>query len=86
MRTLAFHRVDVFSGGRPVTCGLNAGLAQWLTSVGLAPNSYTASQGTALGRASRLYVEREGENIWIGGKALTCIQGTLNINAGSGKT
>ena len=61
----------------PVTGSLNAGL-------GLAPNSYTASQGTALGRTAHIYVEREGENIWIGGKTLTCIQGTLSINAGSG--
>ena len=28
----------------PVTGSLNAGLAQWLTSTGLAPNSYIASQ------------------------------------------
>ena len=63
----------------PVTGSLNAGLAQWLTSAGLAPNSYIASQGTALDRAGRVYVEREEENIWIGGKTLTCIQGTLNI-------
>jgi PhzF family phenazine biosynthesis protein len=63
----------------PVTGSLNAGLAQWLTSAGLAPSSYIASQGTALDRAGRVYVEREGENIWIGGKTVTCIQGTLNI-------
>ena len=63
----------------PVTGSLNAGIAQWLTSVGLAPNSYIASQGTALGRTGRVYVEREGENVWIGGRTLTCIQGTLDI-------
>jgi len=63
----------------PVTGSLNAGLAQWLTSAGIAPNSYIASQGTALDRAGRVYVERDGENVWIGGKTVTCIQGTLNI-------
>ncbi len=63
----------------PVTGGFNAGLAQWLTSAGLAPNTYIASQGTVLDRAGRVYVEREGDNVWIGGKIFTCIQGTLNI-------
>lgn len=63
----------------PVTGSLNAGLAQWLTSAGLAPNSYIASQGTVLGRAGRVHVEREGENVWIGGKILTCIEGKLDI-------
>jgi PhzF family phenazine biosynthesis protein len=63
----------------PVTGSLNASLAQWLTSAGLAPNSYIASQGTVLGRAGRVYVEREGEDVWIGGKTLTCIEGTLSI-------
>jgi PhzF family phenazine biosynthesis protein len=63
----------------PVTGSLNAGLAQWLTSAGLAPNSYIASQGTVLGRAGRVHVEREGENVWIGGKTLTCIEGKLDI-------
>jgi PhzF family phenazine biosynthesis protein len=63
----------------PVTGSLNAGLAQWLTSAGLAPNSYIASQGTALDRAGRVHVEREGEDVWIGGKTSTFIQGTLTI-------
>lgn len=63
----------------PVTGSLNAGLAQWLTSAGLAPNSYIASQGTALGRAGRVYVERDGNNVWIGGKTSTCIVGKLDI-------
>jgi PhzF family phenazine biosynthesis protein len=63
----------------PVTGSLNAGLAQWLTSAGLAPNSYIASQGTVLGRAGRVHVEREGKNVWIGGNTLTCIEGKLDI-------
>ena len=65
----------------PVTGSLNAGLAQWLTSAGLAPNSYVASQGTALGRAGRVYVERDGENVWIGGKTVNCIEGRLDLGS-----
>lgn len=79
----AHFEVRAFIPGRatedPVTGSLNAGLAQWLTSAGLAPNSYIASQGTMLGRAGRVHVEREGEDVWIGGKTLTCIEGKLDI-------
>ena len=45
----------------PVTGSLNAGLAQWLIGAGLAPDAYIASQGTALGRAGRVHVQRDGE-------------------------
>ena len=44
----------------PVTGSLNAALAQWLIGAGLAPERYIASQGTALGRAGRVHVERDG--------------------------
>lgn len=63
----------------PVTGSLNAGLAQWLMSAGLAPAAYIASQGTVLGREGRVYVERDGDDIWIGGETLTCIEGKLTI-------
>jgi PhzF family phenazine biosynthesis protein len=63
----------------PVTGSLNAGLAQWLISAGLAPDSYVAAQGAALGRAGRVHVQREGNDIWIGGRTATCIQGKLDL-------
>ena len=63
----------------PVTGSLNASVAQWLTGAGLAPSSYVASQGTALGRAGRVYVERHGAEIWIGGAVTTCIRGTVTL-------
>jgi PhzF family phenazine biosynthesis protein len=65
----------------PVTGSLNAGLAQWLTGAGLAPASYVASQGTALGRAGRVYVQHDGNDIWIGGNTVTCVEGKLNLAA-----
>jgi PhzF family phenazine biosynthesis protein len=62
----------------PVTGSLNAALAQWLTGAGIAPDRYIASQGTALGRAGRVHVERDAAGeIWIGGASVTCIDGQV---------
>jgi PhzF family phenazine biosynthesis protein len=62
----------------PVTGSLNAALAQWLIGAGLAPERYVASQGTALGRAGRVHVERDAAgDIWIGGASVTCVEGTV---------
>jgi PhzF family phenazine biosynthesis protein len=63
----------------PVTGSLNAGLAQWLIGAAIAPPRYVASQGTVLGRAGRVYVEREGTETWIGGAVTSCIAGTLTL-------
>ena len=61
----------------PVTGSLNAALAQWLIGAGIAPPRYTASQGTALGRAGRVHVAQDGNHIWIGGDSVTCVQGSV---------
>lgn len=63
----------------PVTGSLNAGLAQWLIGTGLAPTAYVASQGTAIGRAGRVEVRQVGADIWIGGRSVTRIQGTVTL-------
>jgi len=63
----------------PVTGSLNAGIAQWLLGAGLAPDTYVVSQGTAMGRQGRVHVERVGDDIWISGEAVTCIDGTLEL-------
>ena len=77
--TGAQFEVRAFVGTRaaedPVTGSLNAGLAQWLIGAGLAPDAYIASQGTKLGRAGRVHVARAGDDIWIGGDTVTCIEG-----------
>jgi len=80
--TEAQFEVRAFTAGGhedPVTGSLNAGLAQWLIGAGIAPPSYVASQGTVLGRAGRVYVERQGATVWIGGAVTTCITGTVTI-------
>jgi PhzF family phenazine biosynthesis protein len=63
----------------PVTGSLNAGLAQWLTADGTLPASYVAAQGTVLGRAGRVHVERRGDAVWVGGDTVTRIAGTVRI-------
>ena len=63
----------------PVTGSLNASLAQWLIGSGRAPERYVASQGTVLGRAGRVHVARQGDDIWIGGDSVTCIEGRVAL-------
>ena len=60
----------------PVTGSLNASLAQWLIRTGQAPEHYTAAQGTRLGRAGRISIDREGDDIWVGGATSVVFQGT----------
>ncbi|HQT66637.1 MAG: phenazine biosynthesis protein PhzF [Rhodospirillales bacterium 20-60-12] len=63
----------------PVTGSLNAGLAQWLIGAGIAPATYTASQGTALGRQGRVHVSQSGADIWVGGHVVTRIEGQITL-------
>src|SRR5262249_12590632 len=63
----------------PVTGSLNAGLGQWLIGSGIAPDRYVVSQGTVLGRAGRVHVDRIGREIWIGGDTVTCIDGKICV-------
>jgi len=80
--TDAQFEVRAFTAGGyedPVTGSLNASVAQWLIGSGIAPSSYVASQGTVLGRAGRVHVERDGTEIWIGGAVTTCIVGTVRL-------
>ena len=63
----------------PVTGSLNAALAQWLIGDGLAPSHYIAAQGAALGRAGRLHVTQQGEDIWIGGDSVAVVQGSVRL-------
>jgi PhzF family phenazine biosynthesis protein len=63
----------------PVTGSLNASLAQWLIGAGLAPDRYVASQGTVLGRAGRVFIERDGDDIWVGGDSVITITGQVEL-------
>ena len=63
----------------PVTGSLNAALGQWLIGAGLAPDSYTALQGRALGRRGLISVERRLGDVWVGGRTVTVIDGTVSL-------
>jgi PhzF family phenazine biosynthesis protein len=64
----------------PVTGSLNASLAGWLLRTGRATAPYVASQGTALGRAGRVYVSQDdGGTIWVGGGTVTCVAGQVDL-------
>ena len=64
----------------PVTGSLNASLAQWLMAEGHLPERYLASQGTCLGRAGRVQLERDASGqVWVGGQVVTCIDGHLQL-------
>jgi PhzF family phenazine biosynthesis protein len=63
----------------PVTGSLNAGLAQWLLGNGTLSGAYVASQGTALGRAGRVHITPDADVIWVGGDAVTCVAGTVQL-------
>src|SRR3712207_8422742 len=63
-RSTLFPYTTLFrSGGYedPVTGSLNASLAQWLISTGLASSSYIAAQGTVLRRAGRVHLRKRSE-------------------------
>ena len=64
----------------PVTGSLNASLAQWLIGDGYAPERYVATQGACMQRAGQVFIERDAAGqVWVGGQAVTCIDGTVTI-------
>jgi PhzF family phenazine biosynthesis protein len=63
----------------PVTGSLNAGLGVWLIKTGQAPPRFTVSQGTVLKRRGRLYLERLGEDIWVGGDVAIRVEGSVRF-------
>jgi predicted PhzF superfamily epimerase YddE/YHI9 len=44
----------------------------------LKSQTYVASQGRCLGRDGRVTVEFEASIIWLGGHAVTCVEGLLH--------
>ena len=63
----------------PVTGSLNAGLAMWLIPSGMMKDHYVVSQGTILGREGRVYVEKLGDVIWVGGDVVICVDGQVTV-------
>ncbi|MGU3291995.1 PhzF family phenazine biosynthesis protein [Williamsia sp. M5A3_1d] len=63
----------------PVTGSLNAGFATWLRATEEIPAHYVAAQGTAMGRAGRVFVDDDGTDIWVGGATVSTITGTVKL-------
>ena len=64
----------------PVTGSLNASLAQWLMAEGHMPSTYSARQGTALGRAGQVFLSRDAQGqVWVGGDVVGCISGQVTL-------
>jgi PhzF family phenazine biosynthesis protein len=64
----------------PVTGSLNASVAQWLLRTGVVTAPYVAAQGTALGRRGRVHIHTDSDGtIWVGGNAITCVAGTVDL-------
>ncbi len=63
----------------PVTGSLNASTAQWLLATGRIEAPYVASQGTQLGRRGRAFIDEADGEIWVGGRSIVPIAGTIDI-------
>lgn len=63
----------------PVTGSLNAAVAQWLLSAGIANAPYTAAQGRVIGRTGRIAVREEQGEIWIGGATRVIVDGRMTV-------
>ncbi len=63
----------------PVTGSANAGLAQWLIGTGALPPTYTARQGSVIGREGRVRVDSDAGRVWVHGDAVTRIVGEVDL-------
>ena len=63
----------------PVTGSLNASLAQWLITAGLAKPPYVASQGRALGRSGQVHISGDADSVWVGGRVFDVVSGRLDL-------
>jgi len=76
----AFFPKDGVLAEDPVTGSLNASLGQWLISSGRLGSPYVARQGSALGRAGRVYVSMDADGrVWVAGTTRTLIDGTIEM-------
>ena len=68
------------AGGVPEdpVCGSgNISVAAYLRHFERVPPNYVARQGMQLGRDGRVYMRVDASEIWLGGEAVTCVDGKL---------
>lgn len=75
----AFFRAGGTPAEDPVTGSLNAAVAQWLLGNGTLTAPYLASQGTAMGRDGKIFIDEADGEIWVGGDAVTVITGSVDL-------
>jgi PhzF family phenazine biosynthesis protein len=76
----AFFPINGVTAEDPVTGSLNASVAQWLLGSGRLSAPYVATQGRAIGRDGRVYVDQDEDGtVWVGGRTETIISGTVNL-------
>jgi PhzF family phenazine biosynthesis protein len=79
----AFELRALIGGGSgyedPVTGSLNASVAQWLIGAGLAKPTYVAAQGTVLKRSGRVYLRKDGSDVWVGGDVVDVVRGEVSL-------
>ena len=63
----------------PVTGSLNASVACWMMADGRLPPRYVAAQGTRVGRAGRVYLEHDGQTLWVGGDVVPLVEGRVSL-------
>ena len=61
----------------PVCGSGNISVAVYLRHLGRAPKRYVARQGMQLGREGRVEMRLDDGEIWLGGEAVTCVDGAL---------
>lgn len=64
----------------PATGSLQAGIGVWFSRKGVGSDRYLVMQGTALGKAGRISIERINGEIWVGGRTTTCIGGVISLD------
>jgi PhzF family phenazine biosynthesis protein len=76
----AFFPINGVAAEDPVTGSLNAGVAQWLIGSGRLQAPYIAAQGSAIGRAGRIYVDCDDDGmVWVGGRCETIVAGSAGL-------
>lgn len=63
----------------PVTGSLNGSVALWLLGRGVLEAPYVARQGTAMRRAGRVHIDRNGDTVWVGGATTTVVAGAVAL-------
>src|SRR5262250_2264648 len=60
-------------------CAGSPTATQPMVGAGLAQSPYVAARGMALQRAGRVYLRKDGEDIWVGGEVVEVIRGEINL-------